>query len=207
MRTKFKMASIIYKHDELPKSVVTLLEKGKFVHLGTADLKGLPDVALMNYYYLPSHELYSSTPIEGNETGPVESYNSQEHTYIILATGKSSVKYKNIEQNPNVSLLFHDWTTAKNIFQNNDASNLDQSNLFKVLQSLNQTELSQVSATLSGNCKIIKNNDELNYYKSKLLKENPDAKVYIEGEDSSIILVQITSAKVCDSDNNTSVYN
>lgn len=198
------MAIKTYKHDELPHSVVSLLQNGKFVHLGTADLKGLPEVALMNYYYLPSHELYT---IETDETGPVEPSNSKEHTYIIMATRKSSLKYKNIEENPNVSLLFHDWTTAKNIFKNDDATKDDQSNLFKVLQNLNQSELSQVSATLSGSAKIITHDDELTYYKTKLLNENPDAKTYIECDNNSILLIQITSAKVCDSDNNTSTYN
>lgn len=199
------MSSTTYKHDELPQSVISLLESGKFVHLGTADTKGLPDVALMNYYYLPSHELYSPKSID-NETGPVDPSQSREHTYIILATGKNSVKYKNIEQNPNVSLLFHDWTTAKNLFKRNEVQE-DKSNLFKMLQELNQSELSQVSATLSGNAKILSNEDELDYYKTKLLKENPDAKVYVDGKDNSIVLVQITSAKVCNSENQTNVYN
>ncbi|CCH42647.1 Pyridoxamine 5'-phosphate oxidase [Wickerhamomyces ciferrii] len=199
------MSSRTYKHDELPSSVISLLESGKFVHLGTADLKGLPDVALMNYYYLPSHELYNKKPIDGEETGPLDPTNSKEHTYIILSTKKCSVKYINIEQNPNVSLLLHDWTTAKNLFKRNDLVD-DQSNLFKILHDLNQSELSQVSATLSGQATILKNKDELNFYKSKLLQENPDAKIYIDGDENSIILVQILSAKVSDSEAHLSTY-
>jgi len=200
------MSSRTYNHDELPDQVVTLLQTGKFVHLGTADLKGLPDVALMNYYYLPSHELYTKKSIGGEETGPIEPTESKEHTYIILATGKNSAKYKNIAENPNVSLLFHDWISANNLFKKSGSSD-DQSNLFKILKDLNQSELSQVSATLSGNAKIVSSKEELDYYKTKLLKENPDAEKYIGGCENSIILVQITSAKVCDSESHTATYN
>lgn len=197
------MSSITYKHDQLPQSVVSLLQQGKFVHLGTANTAGIPDVALMNYYYLASHELY--TP-ESSETGPAVGKAAEEHTYIILATKKTSVKYKNISENPNVSLLFHDWTTAKNMYKKPESSNGDSSNLFKLLQNLNQTELSEVSATLSGQAKIVTNEKELAYYKTKLLKENPDAEVYIAGEENSIVLVKITSAKVCDTQNHQKVY-
>lgn len=196
------MSSTTYKHDQLPQSVVHLLESGKYVHLGTADTELVPEVSLMNYYYLPSKELYSP---ECNETGPEVDPISKEHTYVILASGKHSLKYRNIAVNPNVSLLFHDWTIAKNFNKSSEASQ-DQSNLLKMLRDLNQSELSRVSATLSGKAKILTNTAELEYYKTKLLQENPDAKVYIEGDENSIILVKITSAKVCDSENHLKTY-
>jgi hypothetical protein len=200
-RTYETMSSITYKHDQLPQSVLNLLEGGKYVHLGTATTAGVPDVALMNYYYLPSHELYSP---ESTETGPEVDPISKEHTYIILASGKTSLKHKNISENANVSLLLHDWTTAKN-FNKQNASN-EHSNLHRLLKNLNQSELSQVSATLSGLAKIVTDADELDYYKTKLLEENPDAKVYISGDENSIILVKITNAKVCDSQNHLETY-
>lgn len=194
------MSSVTYKHDQLPQSVLHLLGDGKYVHLGTASTSGVPDVALMNYYYLPSKELY--TP-ESSEAGPEVDPISKEHTYIILASAKSSVKYKNISENPNVSLLLHDWTTAKKNLGKSDLT--DQSNLLKLLKNLNQSELSQISATLSGLAKIVSNADELEYYRNKLLAQNPDAKVYI-AEENSIILVKITTAKVCDKENHLKMY-
>lgn len=173
---------------KLPEKVIQLLQNGKFVHLGTASKEAIPEVSLMNYYYLPSNELYRKE----DGTNP----------YIILATGKSSLKYQNISQNPNVSLLFHDWTTAKTLY-NTDPS----SNLLNLLQSLNHTELSQVSATLKGSAKIVDDSSELTYYKELLKKENPDAKCYIDGDENAIILVTVTNTKVCDSENHISSYN
>jgi hypothetical protein len=189
------MTSTTYSHDKLPETVIKLLQNGKFVHLGTADITGIPDVALMNYYYLPAHELYTLRDANGPEEDAVN------NTHIILSTPITSVKYQNISQNPNVSLLFHDWTTAKALYK----PDLN-SNLLSLLHSLNQTELSQVSATLRGKTKIVDDEKELAYYKDLLKKENPDAKVYIDGDENSIILVQITHAKVCDTQNHVSSY-
>lgn len=197
------MSSVTYKHDQLPQSVISLLETGKYVHLGTANEDAIPEVSLMNYYYLPSKELYSP---EAEEEGPEVDVISKQHTYVILASSKLSLKYKNISVNPHVSLLFHDWTTAKSNFKAPSDNSEDQSNILTLLKNLNQSELSRVSATLSGLARIVSNGAELNYYKTKLLEENPEAKVYIDGDENAIILVKITSAKVCDEQNNFTVY-
>ena len=53
----------------------------------------------MNYTYLPSHPFSSDTL----RPGPV----------IIMTTNPASKKTLNLVQNPNVSLLAHDWVSSR----------------------------------------------------------------------------------------------
>ncbi|KAH3672728.1 hypothetical protein WICMUC_004134 [Wickerhamomyces mucosus] len=196
------MATRTFKNAQLPSEVVSLLKSGKLVHLATATKSGIPEVNLMNYHYLAESEIYSKLP---KDLDTPESSNTQDQFFIILPTNIDTDKYHHVLENPNVSLLFHDWTTARNIQKSRNDQG-EQSNLLRLLQDLNQTELSQVSATLSGDAKIVSDKEELSYYKSLLLEENPDSKVYVEGDENSIILVKIKGAKICDSHNNQVTY-
>ncbi|KAH3685911.1 hypothetical protein WICPIJ_003100 [Wickerhamomyces pijperi] len=176
---------------ELPSPVISLLKSAKYVHLATATKDGIPEVTLMNYHYLPSSELPSSCKASVSNK-----------SYILLSSEKS-VQYFNILQNPNVSLLLHDWTVAKSLNKQEDEA---KSDLFKLLQNLNQKELSQLSATLSGKASVVKDSNDLQFFRNILLKENPEAKIYIEGDNNAIILVEITKFKVCDYQNNQTTY-
>ncbi len=74
---------------------------------------------------------------------------------------------------------------------------------------LNQTELSELSCTLTGH--VVRfldqsDNEELKYYKDLHLKNNPNAKCFIEGDNISLILIKIDGSKVVDSNNNISQY-
>lgn len=72
----------------LSKEVEQLLTNAGFVHLGTCH-NNQPNVTLMNYTYIADEQA------------------------IVLTTRKSSTTYVNLSQNPLVSVLVHDWVTAR----------------------------------------------------------------------------------------------
>lgn len=200
---------------KFPDHLIELIKTSKYVHLATASKECIPSVSLMNYTYVPSDKTFT----KGSDD------------YIIFATHADTEKYRNIEVNPTVSLLFHDWITANSLSvrkrtlsqvstprdrsavdlaRENQAGSTPEhpSKLLNLLQQLNQAELNEMSATIQGQAIPIEcNSDESNYYKNLLLKTNPDAEVFILGENTVIVKVKIKSAKVTDSENNTSVYN
>lgn len=163
----------------------------------------------MNYIYVPGQKMFN--------------VDDQTNDYIIFATLDDTEKYENIVSNPTVSLLFHDWITAKNLSlrkhsssqtpasdtpsQTESSSLTHSSKLLNLLQELNQSELFQMSATIRGQAAVIEpNSEESSHYKSLLLRTNPDAHVFIQDEKTVIVKVKIQSAKVTDAENNTSIY-
>lgn len=201
---------------KFPPHLIELIKTSKYVHLATASLDGVPSVSLMNYSFISPNKCYDKVKINKDE----------KDCYIIFATFKDTEKYENIVSNPVVSLLFHDWVTANNLQvrknslsqvntpQNGSESNLNNSGsesphpskLLNLLQQLNQAELNEMSATIKGTAIPISDQEESKYYKDLLLKANPDAFVFITGENVAVVKVRIESAKVTDSDNNIRVY-
>lgn len=195
--------------NRFPDHLINLIKTSKYVHLATCSKEAIPSVSLMNYTYIPADKAFKGS-------------NDCDGDYIIFATFKDTEKYENMSSNPVVSLLFHDWITANNLsVRKNSLSQTSTpdpvattsisnypSKLLNLLQEMNQSELNEMSATLRGHAKIVDlNTEEFNYYKKLLLRTNPDAHVFILGDDTSIIKVRIESAKVTDSENNTSIYN
>ena len=199
---------------KFPQHLIDLIKTSKYVHLATASTDCIPSVSLMNYTYVPCDKTFKTNPPDKD-------------CYIIFATFDNTEKYINILNNPVVSLLFHDWITANNLSvkkrtlsrsatpQNDGASTpaivsstpQHPSKLLNLLQQLNQAELNEMSATIRGHAIPLKpNSEESNYYKDILLRTNPDADVFINGENTVIVKVRIESAKVTDNENNTSVY-
>lgn len=200
--------------ERFPEHLLSLIKTSKYVHLATCSTDCIPSVALMNYIYVPAPASYDNT------------HSSDD--YIIFATFKNTEKYRNIKSNPIVSLLFHDWITAKNLSlkkrtlsevntpepfsmtsnSSNDDNYSGSSKLMNLLQELNQSELNEMSATIKGKANIIlQDTNESDFYKKLLLKSNPDASVFIQGNDIAIVKVKIESAKVTDNENNTKIYN
>lgn len=187
---------------ELPEHLISLLKTSKYVHLATCSKDCMPNVSLMNYTYVPPHKAFKEE-------------NSKKH-FVIFATSRKTQKYKNIVTNPNVSLLIHDWVTAKKLSLRKNSSSESSlaktpeehpSRLLNLLQELNQAELSQMSATLCGIATVIEpTSEESKHYQQQLLANNPDASCYITGADIVIIKVEILNAKISDSENRTSFY-
>lgn len=199
---------------KFPDHLINLIKTSKYVHLATASKDCIPSVSLMNYTYVPSDKTFQK---------------DDNSDYIIFATFDNTEKYVNILTNPTVSLLFHDWITANSLSAKKrtlsqvgtprdspvsdkpspltDSTPPHPSKLLNLLQQLNQSELNEMSATIKGHAiPIERGSEESNYYKNLLLKTNPDAEVFILGENTVIVKVRIESAKVTDSENNTSIY-
>lgn len=154
-------------------SVLELLKSNRFLHLGTCK-DNVPSVSLMNF---------SLVQPEGGDR-PV----------IILASPRDTVKLENIQANPNVSLLIHDYVTP---------SSSEGTNLASYLQKINQSELSQRSATISGRARIAQG-DEAEYFRKKHLQAHKDAACFIDNAD--IIVVEMDRGKIADSRNNITQF-
>lgn len=184
--------------EKFPQSLIELIKSSKYVHVATCSNDCQPSVALMNYVYVPSDETFKPKKDSSDD-------------YIIFATFEDSDKYQNMLSNPSISLLFHDWIAANNLSMmkhNLFEKKSNASKLENFLQELNQTELNQISATITGKAEIINPlTEESSYYKKLLLRANPDADVFILGENTAVVKVKMQRAKVTDIENNVSIYN
>ncbi|VVT49476.1 uncharacterized protein SAPINGB_P002288 [Magnusiomyces paraingens] len=181
----------------LPSEILHLLRSSKFLHLATS-YNDIPNVSLMNYTFIEDDE-------DPNIPEPC----------IIVSTAQSTQTYKNIAQNPNVAILIHDWTTAKN-FTSPQGAHL--SALSQLVLQLNQAELSNHSATLNGTASIVSSSSSssssstsqqangfanlVDILKEKHLKNNPEAECFIKPDNIAIIKIVVSKAKISDSTNN-----
>lgn len=172
----------------LPSSVTNLLKSTRFVHLATC-YDNIPHVSLMNYTY----------------------YSKNNEHFIIISTPTKTKKYENILNNPNVSLLVHDWISAKTT-ETEDTSRRRNS-LFELLTNINKSEISSVSVMLNGKAEILDKGADIerfNFFKSlhcnNSLIDLVQAKNYIEDDDNVLIVVNIESCKVTDTENNIIEY-
>ncbi|KAL1963793.1 hypothetical protein VTN77DRAFT_7859 [Rasamsonia byssochlamydoides] len=146
----------------LPPEVVSCLKNSRFLHLATCD--GLtPHVSLMSYTYLPS------TPFDPHPT-------------IIMTTNPASRKTINLESNPRVSLLVHDWVSHRPPTRSpNPAGARDgspppaatRSSLASLLLNLNTSALSSISTTITGTARFVEpGSEEERWCKERHLENN-----------------------------------
>lgn len=101
----------------------------------------------MNYTYLPSHP-YPTTRLPA---GPL----------VIMTTNPSSKKTLNLVQNPNVSLLVHDWVSSRppNVSSGGDRDRSPvggrASSLATMLMQMNSAAVSSISATINGEAIVL----------------------------------------------------
>lgn len=154
----------------LPNSVHELLSNSKFVHLATCS-HNVPHVSLMNYTFI--------------EPGEKEKFFASSQPLILVATPKNTKKFENLIENNKCSLLVHDWVTNN---QSNDNS------VLKLLKSINQNEVGELSCTLDGHViKFLLNpkEEEYEYYKEYHLKNNPDARAFVDADDVALVLIKV----------------
>ncbi|KAF2205099.1 hypothetical protein GQ43DRAFT_477661 [Delitschia confertaspora ATCC 74209] len=134
----------------LPKEVVTCLQNARFLHLATAS-NNVPHGSLMNYTYLPSSP-YTSAPT------------------IIMTTPPSSRKTHNLESNPLVSLLVHDWVSHR---PSTTHSAPRSGSLAELLIGMNTASLSRISCTINGVAELVPNGSEQErWYRQQHLANN-----------------------------------
>ncbi|KAK9241103.1 hypothetical protein V1525DRAFT_352513 [Lipomyces kononenkoae] len=163
----------------LPAEVISCLKSSRFLQLGTS-YRDYPHVSLMNYTYIPKGD---ALPYE-------------EGAVIVMTSERQTKKFFNISANSRVSILVHDWVSKQTT---NDAPQ----GLTQFLLSMNQAELSSISATLNGRARIVEGEAEEKFFKEKHLASNPaDARLFIDAENVAVIVVSVSSARVADLDNN-----
>ncbi|GAB1735670.1 hypothetical protein NU219Hw_g4238t1 [Hortaea werneckii] len=139
--------------DTLPDEVITCLQNSRFLHLATA-LNNRPHVSLMNYTYLPTHPFVHHTtqlPL----AGPL----------IIMTSNPASKKTLNLLQNPNVSLLVHDWVSSRpphltgagerERSPTGGGGGARASSLANMLMQMNSAAVSSISATMNGEAMVL----------------------------------------------------
>ncbi|EED13854.1 pyridoxamine phosphate oxidase, putative [Talaromyces stipitatus ATCC 10500] len=139
--------------------VVACLKNSRYLHLATCD--GLtPHVSLMSYTYL------SETPFDA-------------YPVIIMTTNPSSKKTLNLEANPRVSLLVHDWvshrppTRAPNGRDGSPPPAATRSSLASLLLNLNTSALSSISTTITGTARFLEvGSEEEKWCKNQHLENN-----------------------------------
>lgn len=141
----------------------------------------------MNYSYVPKGE---GEPYQSEPT-------------VVFATGINTHKYRNIEANRHVSLLVHDWVAVRG--RNRSLpGNSNQTPLSQLLQNLNQTEVSNLSATISGEATIVEG-DEAEFFRAKLRESSPpEAKCFVES--AKVVIVKLVGATVADVHNRVATY-
>ncbi|KAF2435674.1 hypothetical protein EJ08DRAFT_579774 [Tothia fuscella] len=187
----------------LPEEVVTCLENARFLHLATCQ-NDEPHVSLMKYTYLPS------TPFSDSPT-------------IIMTTPPSSQKTLNLQSNPKVSCLVHDWISHRppTLSSSPGGSTTTypqehRSSLASMLLGLNTASLSRISVSLNGTAQFLRaGSQEETWCKTKHKENNTfgetegdasggsvpgedGAGCYIEGEEVMVVLVKIRSGRISD---------
>ncbi|PSN70056.1 pyridoxamine phosphate oxidase-like protein [Corynespora cassiicola Philippines] len=144
----------------LPDEVITCLQNARFLHLATC-ADNVPHISLMNYTYLPSTP-YSATPI------------------IIMTTPPSSRKTLNIELNPSVSLLVHDWVSHRPPTLSQPGRSPSPTrpgprsgSLAELLLGMNTASLSRISTTINGTAQMVASgSEEEKWYREQHLANN-----------------------------------
>ncbi|KAF2090137.1 pyridoxamine phosphate oxidase-like protein [Saccharata proteae CBS 121410] len=157
----------------LPQDLVQSLENARFLHLATSSPDAAPHISLMNYTYLPSSP-YSPSP------------------QIIMTTPPTSQKTANLLANPRVSLLVHDWVSARppTLASGREASPppaASRSSLATLLLGMNTAALSRISATINGDASFVpQGSDEEKWLKAQHLANNTFGSE-IEGEGDGVL--------------------
>lgn len=173
----------------LPENVTTLLKLTRFVHLGTC-YNNVPHLALMNYTY----------------------YRDGDLDVVIMLLPRSLVKLANIQQNPEVALLIHDWISAKDNQPSGDNPNSRRNSLYEMLANINKNEISRVLVQIQGRAEILDPNDpKFSLYKLLHLNnakiDTIQAKNYIEDDkENALIVIKVDGCKVTDTLNNVEEY-
>lgn len=160
----------------------------------------------MNYTYLPSSQ-YSSAPV------------------IVMTTNPSSKKMTNVVENPNVSLLVHDWVSHRPPTHGRRPSGGSpgpehRSSLASLLLNLNTSSMSSISATINGTAELVPGgSEEEKFYREQHLENNTfdseggvpsfnqqdqgaqedgGRNCFVAGEEVRVILVKIKDIRTSD---------
>lgn len=147
----------------MPKIIVDILNASRLAFLATTQ-DNTPHLSLMNFTY---YQLEES---------------------IIISTRRDTKKFQQIQENPKIALLIHD---------------------FPHLEGTGGDELcgKSFSITMNGTAQIIGENDVLDEkYRQIHRLSNPDYQQFIVGEKIAIIVLRIEKARCCDINDRVSYW-
>lgn len=124
----------------------------------------------------------------------VQNNDINKNDFIILSLGKDTETYQNLIENQKVSLLFHNWIyISPTQLLNTDTSSSSLSSQFSVM--------------IKGSIEIYQQfNKQFKFWRSNLLRSNPDADNFILQDDNVILKVECQYLKVTDINNNIKIY-
>lgn len=101
---------------------------------------------------------------------------------VIMSTNIKTKKFEMLQRQKGVALLVHDFG------QNSVSAGL-------------------YSITLNGNCRIVEHITKADYYRKMHLSHNPDYPQFIVGDDIAILCIDVTSARICDINDQVTKWN
>lgn len=102
---------------------------------------------------------------------------------IVMTTNVNTKKFKMLQNQNGVALLIHDFPQ----FQHESGQN-------------SIADKGVHSITLNGHCEILNDMEKAARYRAKHLEHNPDYPQFIVGDDIAVLRVTITSARICNID-------
>ena len=105
---------------------------------------------------------------------------------VVLSTQRRTKKYDMLNSQKGVALLIHDFPQ----FGEEGHGDGDVSTSVQGVHSI----------TLNGQCQILEDGEKAEKYRAAHLKHNPDYPQFIVGDDIAILLIFVTSARICNID-------
>jgi hypothetical protein len=115
---------------------------------------------------------------------------------VIMSTNKNTKKFEMLKQQKGVALLVHDFDFDTNTEDKNTNDN----------DSTSTSTSTRSTITLNGDCCILTGEEE-DKYRKEHLKHNPDYPQFIVGNDIAVLCVHVTSARICDLNDNVIHWN
>jgi nitroimidazol reductase NimA-like FMN-containing flavoprotein (pyridoxamine 5'-phosphate oxidase superfamily) len=113
---------------------------------------------------------------------------------IIMTTKKKTKKFTMLQKQNGVALLIHDFSQFKKSDNKDDDDTKEGKD-------------GVLSITLNGRCTILEDGNKAEMYRAKHLAHNPDYPQFIVGENVSVLCVNITSARICDINDQVTKWN
>lgn len=165
----------------------------------------------MNYTYIDPSSVYrpiTTTTTTSTSTTSPSTTTAAGPGVIIMLLSPTTKKSSNLQVNPRVSLLVHDWishrpsTSYSNASGTSPTSSNQPSSLAELLQNLNSSSLSTHSHTIRGYARIVEaDSEEEKYYRQKHVEGNQGEEVrsYIEGDEGlRVVVVEVEGGRVAD---------
>lgn len=116
---------------------------------------------------------------------------------IVMSTNRRTKKFEMLRRQRGVALLIHDFGSGNG---NGNGKGIDGDG------DVEDEEGGRYSVTLNGECRI-ETGETAEFYRNAHLKHNPDYPQFIVGDDIAILCVRVTSARICNVNDQVQTWN